>query len=93
MGHHHHHGCSHGHAHRPVDYSRAFAIGVGLNITFVVLEAVGGVILGSMALLADAGHNSVTSSGYCWRGATYLARSRPTDRYYSCEVQRFSLPC
>lgn len=82
MGHHHHHGCSHGHAHGPVDYTRAFAIGVGLNVAFVAIEAVGGLILGSMALLADAGHNLSDVLGLllAW-GASYLARTRPTPRY------------
>ena len=43
----------HGHIH----YTRIFAIGVLLNVGFVVFEAVFGVLADSVALLADAGHN------------------------------------
>ena len=34
----HHHGLSHGHSHGVVNYNRAFAIGAGLNLAFVVIE-------------------------------------------------------
>jgi cobalt-zinc-cadmium efflux system protein len=63
------------HTHGPAAYDRAFAVGVGLNIIFVVTEAVFGVIAGSTALLADAAHNFSDVLGLllAW-GATYLAR-------------------
>jgi cobalt-zinc-cadmium efflux system protein len=48
---------AHGHHHGPQDFGRAFAIGIALNIAFVVIEAVAGFLYGSMALVADAGHN------------------------------------
>jgi cobalt-zinc-cadmium efflux system protein len=48
---------SHGHHHAPTDFGSAFMIGIGLNLAFVVIEAAAGFIYGSMALLADAGHN------------------------------------
>lgn len=48
----------HDHDHTGVDAtSRAFAVGVGLNITFVIIEAVFGLWSNSLSLLADAGHN------------------------------------
>jgi len=52
---HHHHGHDHHHHADPAE--RGFALGVGLNLGFVVLEAAAGLIAGSVALLADAGHN------------------------------------
>ena len=56
----HSHG-SHGHAcHSPesnLRLNRSFAIAVVLNVLLVAGEACGGVLSGSMALLADAGHN------------------------------------
>jgi cobalt-zinc-cadmium efflux system protein len=60
---------------------RAFAIGVGLNTLFVVVEAAAGFWTGSLALLADAGHNlsDVLALLLAW-GATALARSAPTAR-------------
>ena len=72
--HHHHH-------HAPPDYNRAFAVGVVLNITFVVVEVVYGVIADSLALLTDAGHNLSDVMGLllAW-GASYLAGKQPSLR-------------
>ena len=58
------------------------AIGVVLNISFVIVEAVFGVISGSLALIADAGHNASDVLGLllAW-GADYLARRPPTRKY------------
>lgn len=79
MAHHHHHGhgCEHG---RP-NYNRAFALGVGLNLAYVAVEATFGVLVGSLALLADAGHNLSDVLGLllAW-GAHYLGQLRPTER-------------
>ena len=69
------------HDHAAIDYNRAFALGVALNVLFVVVEAVYGVLADSLALLADAGHNlsDVLSLLLAW-GASYLARRPPTRR-------------
>jgi cobalt-zinc-cadmium efflux system protein len=78
-----HHGHSHaGHGHAPRDFGLAFAVGAALNLGFVVVEAVYGVIANSMALLADAGHNLSDVLGLliAW-GAATLARRGPTARY------------
>src|SRR5947209_2510786 len=79
-GHVHHH-AGHGHVHAPASFGRAFAIGVGLNLAFVVLEATWGVISHSLSLLADAGHNLSDVLGLllAW-GAAVLARRVPTER-------------
>ena len=60
---------------------RAFAIGVALNSAFVLVEAGVGLWTGSLALLADAGHNlsDVLSLLLAW-GAVILARRPPTAR-------------
>lgn len=55
--HKHGHGHGHGHSHAPASFGRAFAVGIALNLGFVIVEATYGVIAGSMALVADAGHN------------------------------------
>ena len=70
-------GHSHDHSRaRSVDYGRAFAIGIALNLGFVVVEAVYGFLAGSMALIADAGHNlsDVLGLVVAWAGAM-MARS------------------
>jgi cobalt-zinc-cadmium efflux system protein len=82
--HHHHDHESHGHHHHapPERWDRAFAIGIGLNLAYVVAEGGAGLILGSMALLADAGHNlsDVLGLAVAWGGAT-LARAAPSKRF------------
>jgi cobalt-zinc-cadmium efflux system protein len=71
----------HGHTHAPRHFDRAFGIGIGLNVLFVVAEVIFGVIAGSLALLADAGHNlsDILSLFLAW-GAGRLARRAPTKR-------------
>ena len=71
-----------GHAHAPADFGRAFLIGIGLNISFVAIEATYGVIANSTALLADAGHNLSDVLGLiaAWVAAT-LARRAPSATY------------
>jgi cobalt-zinc-cadmium efflux system protein len=51
------HNHNHGHEHSTGNYNRAFAIGIALNLGFVVVEATYGILAHSIALLADAGHN------------------------------------
>lgn len=79
---HHHHGHDHGHAHAPADFSRAFVIGILLNLTFVAVEAGYGFAANSMALLADAGHNlsDVLGLAVAWAGAL-LVKRRPSPRF------------
>lgn len=55
-----HSGHEHGagsHSHAPTNFGRSFAIGIVLNVGFVITEAAFGLLANSMALLADAGHN------------------------------------
>src|SRR3954452_10145851 len=55
--HHDHH--SHSHSHAPVltNVSKAFIIGITLNLLFVIIEAAVGIYINSLSLLGDAGHN------------------------------------
>jgi cobalt-zinc-cadmium efflux system protein len=78
--HHDHH--AHGHHHGPADHDRAFAIGIGLNMAYVVAETGAGLWTGSVALLADAGHNlsDVLGLAVAWGGAA-LARRPASGRY------------
>lgn len=82
QGHGHHHGHHHGHSHAPADFGRAFAIGIILNTAFVVVEATYGLISGSMALIADAGHNlsDVLALLMAW-GASIAVKRAPTERF------------
>jgi len=89
-GHAHDHG-GHSHGHVPASFDRAFAIGVALNVAFVVAEVVFGLRTQSLALIADAGHNlgDVLGLVLAWAG-TVLARRQPTPlRTYG--MRRFSI--
>jgi cobalt-zinc-cadmium efflux system protein len=79
---HHARAAGHSHAHAHIDYGRAFAVGITLNLVYVAGEAIAGVLSGSLALIADAGHNlgDVLSLSLAW-GAAVLSRRRPSDRF------------
>ncbi len=67
--------------HQIKNYNRAFAFGILLNVTFVIIEASYGVISGSLALIADAGHNLSDVLGLllAW-GAIWLASKKATEK-------------
>lgn len=76
-------GAEHSHSHHSrADYGRAFAIGILLNSAFVLIEAGFGIWSGSMALIADAGHNlsDVLSLLIAW-GAAYMSGFPASRRY------------
>src|ERR1700720_4414058 len=84
-----HQGYDHGaHAHLHMhhngrlDYGRAFTFGIVLNLAYVAVEAAVGALSGSLALLADAGHNlgDVLALGLSW-GAAMLSRRQPSGRF------------
>ncbi|MCB2052421.1 MAG: cation transporter [Novosphingobium sp.] len=81
-GHTHGHGHGHGHSHAPASFGLAFAIGIALNMVFVVVEAVYGFLSGSMALVADAGHNlsDVLALMIAW-GASVLSARPANNRF------------
>ena len=71
---------AHSHDQNP-DYNRAFALGIALNLGFVLAEGGFGVFAHSLALVADAGHNlsDVLGLALAW-GASRLAARRPSGR-------------
>lgn len=88
-GHHHHghHGHSHHdrhgpHGHMPKNFGWAFALGIALNTIYIIVEVIYGLLSGSMALLADAGHNlsDVLGLAVAWAGAE-LAKRPPSSRF------------
>lgn len=100
MGMHHAHrghaGHSHGHSHGPADGSGAghqkrLALALVLSALYMVAEAVGGVLTGSLALLADAGHmlSDVAALGLSLF-AIWIAQRPPNSRrtygYHRTEI-------
>src|SRR3954471_22138681 len=69
------------HSHEPSEHNTAFAIGVVLNLGFVVVEVCYGLAAHSLALISDAGHN--LSDVFClllaW-GAMQLTKAATTTR-------------
>lgn len=77
--HDHHHGPDHAHGHHhhgPVDTGDwRYAVGLVVNLAFVAIEFGAGVVSGSTALMADAGHNLSDVLGLAMAGgAAWLAR-------------------
>lgn len=72
---------NHNHHHVP-NYNRAFAIGITVNIVYIVVEVIYGLIANSSALLADAGHNTSDVLGlfFAWF-AIRLALKQPQGKY------------
>jgi cobalt-zinc-cadmium efflux system protein len=75
------HNHDHSHVHSSTHYNRIFVIAVALNLGFVGVEVVYGLLANSLALLADAGHNlsDVLGLSLAW-GASVLARREPSPR-------------
>jgi cobalt-zinc-cadmium efflux system protein len=88
---HHGHRHGHGHSHGPADFGRAFLIGTLLNFAFVLVEGGYGLASGSMALLADAGHNLSDVLGLivAWSAATLA--SRPPSRRFTYGLRKASV--
>jgi cobalt-zinc-cadmium efflux system protein len=63
------------------NHSRAFGIGITLNVGFVVIEAYYGWVTDSLALLADAAHNLSDVGGLLLAWAAFAAaRLQPSDQ-------------
>ncbi|CAI3950272.1 Co/Zn/Cd efflux system component (CzcD) [Commensalibacter communis] len=88
-----HHGCdghshthshshAHGHHHVPKSFGTAFAVGITLNLIYVIAEAAWGFWGNSLALLADAGHNlsDILALACAWIAAI-LGQKKPTDNF------------
>lgn len=85
MGHNHSHDHDHGshaHHHAPATFNIAFALAVGLNLLFTIIEAGYAFVAHSMSLLSDAGHNLGDVFGLlmAW-GASVLVTRTATEKY------------
>ena len=83
--------CKHGHKHEDHHHEHhveikslntAFTVGIVLNLLFVAVESLYGLITGSVGLLSDAGHNlSDVTSLILAMMAFRLARIKATKNY------------
>ena len=85
------HGHGHGHAaNRAADRTRLRWV-LAVTVTVLVVEVVGGLLTGSLALLADAGHMATDAGAIVLAlGASYLA-SRPASRRSTFGYHRFEV--
>jgi cobalt-zinc-cadmium efflux system protein len=72
----------HSHHHSHADFSLAFAVGIALNVVFVLIETAYGFYANSIALIADAGHNLSDVLGLivAWAGGM-MAKATPSPRF------------
>ncbi len=88
------HDHSHGHHHHhvsPEAGDRAVALAIAVNVALTLAEIAGGILSGSVALIADAVHNlsDAASLAIAW-GARRIAR-RPTDATMTFGYKRAEL--
>lgn len=90
LTHHHHEGHSCG-SQEHLRLNRSFAIAVILNVLLVVGEVAGGVVAGSMALLADAGHNLSDVAGLILAWWAHWLRSKGGSQRWTYGLRSFTI--
>jgi cobalt-zinc-cadmium efflux system protein len=95
MGHeHHHHDHDHDHSHvhgANKKNLRRVMIALVLTGLFMVVEVVGGIISGSLALLADAGHMLTDTMALALAAMAFHVSKRPPDGKLTFGYQRFQI--
>lgn len=80
--HNHNHEHAHDHGHGATNLSFAFFVAITVNVVFVVIEAVFGFRIHSLALLSDAGHNAMDVFNLIVSGlALWVSRLKGNERY------------
>lgn len=92
MGRDNHHADDHGHAHEADESNlRRVMIALVLTGTFMIVEVVGGIISGSLALLADAGHMLTDTMALALAAMAFHVSKRPPDGKLTYGYQRFQI--
>lgn len=93
MDHSHEYGRPHHHHHHidNTSLNTAFKIGIGLNMTYVVVEAVYGFIYDSMGLLSDAGHNLSDVFALVLSMVAFRLMSKVPDERHTYGYRKFSI--
>ena len=71
--------------------SRRILFAMILTASFMVVEVIGGLLSGSLALLADAGHMLTDSMALALAWAAFLVSERPADQRRSFGYHRFQI--
>ena len=68
------------HAEKNADNSRRLLMALGVIVTFMVVEAIGGILSGSLALLADATHMLTDALALGLAASAQIFAMRPADK-------------
>lgn len=79
-----------GHAHHNSNMRRVI-IALVLTGTFMVVEVIGGLLSGSLALLADAGHMLTDTMALALAAVAFKVSKRPADTRLTYGYQRFQI--
>src|SRR3569833_4142461 len=90
MGHGHDHGHSHSHSASNLNERRLFWAGLLTTVTMLV-EAGGGIVSGSLALLADAGHMLTDAAALALAWLAVRIARRPADWKRTFGFDRFEV--
>ena len=89
--HHGHHGHGHSHSHGGDNNRRRVGIAAALTGLFMIAEVVGGLISGSLALLADAGHMLTDFAALAMAWGAFTIAKRPANWKHTFGYDRFSI--
>ena len=87
---HHHHGALHNHAHGVTD-QRRIAAAFFIILAFMLIEVVGGIMSGSLALLADAAHMVSDSAALGFSWLALRIGQRPANSKWSFGYKRLEI--
>lgn len=77
-----HHGHSHSHTPKITSLTKAFIIGIILNLVYVIIQVIIGLKINSLSLLSDAGHNFLDVAGLALAMLAFkLSSSKSTEKY------------
>jgi cobalt-zinc-cadmium efflux system protein len=79
------------HDHNSHGNMRRVQIALVLTASFMIVEVIGGIISGSLALLADAGHMLTDSMALALAAVAFRVSSKPADSRRSYGYQRFQI--
>jgi len=79
-----------GHAHHKSNIRRV-TIALVLTGTFMIVEVIGGILSGSLALLADAGHMLTDTMALALAAVAFRVSKRPGDQKLTYGYQRFQI--
>ena len=87
----HHRHKSHNHSHEVSDIGTAFSIAIAINIVFVVIEIFFGIQIHSLALLSDAGHNTMDVLNLIFSGVALWISKKSNTLMYTYGYKRATI--